>query len=103
MSDMRRRDFITLLGGAVAHRWHTEAVGSSTQIRSLSPWYRTYRATAKSTSRIARKIQILTCITAGLPPFSPPESGSPPGGLTCASTSRVPPFDEYRFWNRPYQ
>jgi hypothetical protein len=30
-------------------------------------------------------------------------SGSPPGGPTCASTSRVPPFDEYRFWNRPYQ
>src|SRR5262245_56503770 len=22
---------------------------------------------------------------------------------TCASTSRVPPFDEYRFWHRPYQ
>jgi hypothetical protein len=30
-------------------------------------------------------------------------SGSPPGGPTCASTSRVPPFHEYRFWNRPYQ
>src|SRR5215831_10074718 len=76
------------------HRWHTEAVGLS--IHPLSPWYRTYRATAKSTSRIARTIQMLTRIRAGLPPFSPPESGSLPGGPTCASTSRVPPFDEYR-------
>ena len=48
-------------------------------------------------SRIARTIQMLTRIRAGLPPFSPPESGSSPGGPTCASTSRVPPFDEYRF------
>src|SRR5262249_45258902 len=30
---------------------------------------------------------------AGLPPFSPPEIGSPTGGPTPASPSRVPPFD----------
>jgi hypothetical protein len=46
-------------------RSHTEALGSSTQIRScVSLWYCAYRVTAKSTSRIARTIQMLMRIKA---------------------------------------
>jgi hypothetical protein len=46
-------------------RSHTEALGSSTQIRScVSLWYCAYRVTAKSTSRIARTIQMLLRIKA---------------------------------------
>src|SRR5215510_9069976 len=40
------------------HRLHTEAVGSSRQIRGVS-WYRGYRVTAKSANRIATTIQML--------------------------------------------
>src|SRR5262249_9778375 len=40
------------------HRLHTEAVGSSRQIRGVS-WYRGYRVTAKSADRIATTIQML--------------------------------------------
>jgi hypothetical protein len=54
-----------------SHRWHTEAVGSSIQIRSVSPRWCRYRTTAKSASRIVRTIQMLTRIRAGQPPVFP--------------------------------
>jgi hypothetical protein len=41
-----------------AHRPHTEALGSSAQMRCVSCWYRQSRVTAKSTSRTPRTIQI---------------------------------------------
>jgi hypothetical protein len=51
-----------------AHRPHTEALGSSAQMRCVSCWYRQSRVTAKSTSRTPRTIQILMRIRAALPP-----------------------------------
>jgi hypothetical protein len=51
-----------------AHRTHTEALGSSAQMRCVSCWYRQSRVTAKSTSRTPRTIQILMRIRAALPP-----------------------------------
>src|SRR4051812_43355126 len=48
-----------------SHRWHTEAVGSSTQI-CVSSGRCMYRMIAKSASRLARIIQILRRIRAFL-------------------------------------
>jgi hypothetical protein len=42
----------------LTHRWHTDAVGSSTQMRGVS-WCCMYRATTKSASRAARITQML--------------------------------------------
>ena len=50
-----------------SHRWQTEAVGSSPQIRCVSCWCCRYRVMAKSASRAARIIQILTRIRAPCP------------------------------------
>ena len=50
-----------------SHRWQTEAVGSSPQIRCVSCWCCRYRVMAKSASRAAWIIQILTRIRAPCP------------------------------------
>ena len=50
-----------------SHRWQTEAVGSSPQIRCVSCWCCRYRVMAKSASRAASIIQILTRIRAPCP------------------------------------
>jgi hypothetical protein len=42
-----------------SHRWHTEALGSSAQIRCVSRSFCMYRVMTKSASRAARTIQIL--------------------------------------------
>src|SRR5262249_45525371 len=57
-----------------AHRTHTEALGSSAQMRCVSCWYRQSRVTAKSTSRTPRTTQILMRIRAALPPVHLGES-----------------------------
>ena len=54
-----------------AHRRHTEALGSSAQMRCVSCWYRQSRVTAKSTSRTPRTIQILMRIRAACRRFVP--------------------------------
>jgi hypothetical protein len=47
-----------------SHHWHTEALGSSAQIRCVSLSCREYRVMAKRASRVPRIIQMLIRITA---------------------------------------
>jgi hypothetical protein len=50
-----------------SHRWHTKALGSSAQIRSVSLLCCRYRVMTKSASKVARIIQILMRIRAARP------------------------------------
>ncbi len=54
-----------------SHRWHTEALGSSAQIRCVSLSCCRYRVMTKSASRVARIIQMLMRIRAAQQPRCP--------------------------------
>jgi hypothetical protein len=58
------RKFKVTFNNHPSHRWHTEAVGSSTQTRSASFSCCAYRVMAKSASRAARIIQMFMRIRA---------------------------------------
>src|SRR5262245_43796586 len=87
-----------------AHRPHTEALGSSAEMRCVSCWYRQSRATAKSTSRTPRTIQILMRIRAALPPVRtharrgsrkrPDRRGLEPAAGTCHGATGVKRHDQ---------
>jgi hypothetical protein len=55
---------VSARGNRPSHRWHTEALGSSAQIRCVSLSCREYRVMAKRASRVPRIIQMLIRITA---------------------------------------
>ena len=72
-----------------SHRWQTEAVGSSPQIRCVSCRCCRYRVMAKSASRAARITQILTRIRAPCPRV--PVNGSATPTIEAQRLNRLGP------------